>query len=103
VLIAPAVAQMFTDESLRAIAVPVLVIGADRDTVAPIATNAARFAEMIPSAQSVRLAAAHYTFLSECGPAGPPALCTDPPGVERNAVHAAAAARAGDFFDRVLH
>ena len=102
VLIAPAVAQMFTDESLRGIAVPTLVIGAERDTVAPIATNAARFAEMIPGAKLVRLDSGHYTFLSECGPAGPPPLCSDPAGVDRKVVHADAAARAADFFNRVL-
>jgi predicted dienelactone hydrolase len=102
VLIAPAVAQMFTDDSLRGIAVPTLVIGAERDTVAPIATNAARFAEMIPGAKLVRLESGHYTFLSECGPAGPPPLCTDPAGVDRKVVHADAAALAADFFNRVL-
>ena len=91
-----------TDESLRGIAVPTLVIGAERDTVAPIATNAARFAEMIPGATLVRLDSGHYTFLSECGPAGPPPLCSDPAGVDRKVVHADAAARAADFFNRVL-
>jgi predicted dienelactone hydrolase len=102
VLIAPAMAQIFTDQSLRGVSVPVLVIGAEQDTVAPIATNAARFAEMIPGAQLVRLESAHYTFLSECGPAGPPPLCSDPAGVDRKVVHADAAGRAVDFFNRVL-
>ena len=102
VLIGPALANIFTAESLRAIDVPVLVIGGDADAVAPIATNAARYAEMIRGATLVEVHSAHYTFLGECGPAGPKPLCTDPPGVDRKAVHADAAARAGDFFNRVL-
>jgi predicted dienelactone hydrolase len=99
--LAPAVLHAFTPESLRALRAPVLVIGATEDRIAPATTNAAYLAETSPGAVRVDLRAAHYSFLSECGPAGPRPLCTDPEGVDRGAVHQEASTRAIGFFDRV--
>jgi predicted dienelactone hydrolase len=105
VAIAPAVTHAFTPESLRAIRVPLLVIGGDADRTAPVATNAAHLAESVPGASLVRMAAGHYTFLAECTPAGRGRLgdlCADPPGADRAAAHRDAGDRAVAFFNRTL-
>lgn len=64
--------------------------------------NADRYARRIPSATAMSVpGAAHYTFLDSCTPLGKrtlPALCVDGPGVDRDAIHAAAVRDAIGFF-----
>ena len=105
VAVAPAVTHAFTPASLRAIAVPVMVVGGDADRTAPVATNAAHLAASVPGAALVHTPAAHYTFLAECTPAGRARLaelCADPAGADRAAVHRDVADRVVAFFDRTL-
>ncbi len=105
VAIAPAVTHAFTPASLHAIGTPMLILGGDSDTTAPVATNAAHLAEGVPGATLVRVRAAHYSFLAECTPAGRERLgylCADPTGVDRAEVHRDVADRAIAFFNRAL-
>lgn len=101
VLIAPALAQAFTDDSLLRIGAPVLIIGGDADTTAPISTNARRLAGKIRNSrmETVR-GAQHYSFLDECAPKARRwvAACKDGPGVNRGAGHDEVADYAAKFF-----
>jgi predicted dienelactone hydrolase len=94
VAIAPAIAQMFTTDSLEAITVDMLVLVGDADDVAPAATNAERIAEHVQKARLETFpGATHYTFLNECTARGRRfvRVCRDGPSVNRAAVHDAAA------------
>ena len=82
-------------------------VGADR--VLPVSWNAGRIRALplLPRtpAYSVVPNAGHLVFLSPCARAfkvEAPALCSDPPGVDRQAVHARIVADAIRFFSRVF-
>jgi predicted dienelactone hydrolase len=100
--IAPAVAQAVTIPSMQAIRIPVRIVYGSNDTTVAPAFNAERYARWIPHAAAMTVhGAAHYTFLDTCTPLGKhilPAICVDPPGVDRDAAHAAVARDAIDFF-----
>lgn len=101
VLIAPALAQAITDDSLLKISAPVLVIAGDADAVAPVETNASRFAKKIRTSQYQLIAGAqHYSFLDACSPKKSKrvAVCTDLPGFSRPAAHDEVATLAARFF-----
>jgi predicted dienelactone hydrolase len=100
--IAPAVAQAVTIASLQAIRTPVRIVHGSNDTTVAPAFNADYYVRWIPHATAMTVpGAAHYTFLDTCTPLGErnlPAICVDAPGVDRDAVHAAVARDALDFF-----
>jgi predicted dienelactone hydrolase len=101
VLIAPALAQAITDESLLRISAPVLVIAASADSIAPAATNARRFADKIRTSTYRSFdSARHFAFLNECSPKGGKRIpvCRDAPGVDRSAIHDEAALLAVNHF-----
>jgi predicted dienelactone hydrolase len=101
VLIAPAPAQAFTDDSLLKTGARALIIGGDADTMAPIATNAKRLAgKLRNSRMEIVKGAQHNSFLDECAPKARRwiAACKDAPGVNRGAIHAEAADMAAKFF-----
>jgi predicted dienelactone hydrolase len=104
--IAPALGPAFVAESLKKISLPVEIVAGMGDSVVPPATSAEMFAATIPSAKITLLpGVGHYTFLETCTAQGKkwrPDLCTDAPGVDRNAVHARTAAMAVTFFDNNL-
>ncbi|MEL6364926.1 MAG: prolyl oligopeptidase family serine peptidase [Pseudomonadota bacterium] len=94
VALAPALGQMMSDDSLRAMETPLLVIGGGRDQVAPVATNARRIADEAPGATLTVIGdAGHYSFLNACTARGRRfvAVCRDAEGVDRSAVHDQAA------------
>ena len=101
---APAVGPAFTEATLHAIAVPVLIVTAKADAVTPPATNALRYARFIPGAQLLTVPgnANHFTFGSECTEEGRRALdaCRDGEGTDRTQVHELVAQRMLEFFDR---
>ncbi|TPV93178.1 MAG: alpha/beta fold hydrolase [Myxococcales bacterium FL481] len=67
VLLAPALGQAFSPESLANIQVPVLVIAGEDDRIAPSRTNAGPLAEWIPHAEFKSMRGAnHYAFLNRC-------------------------------------
>ncbi|MEO0996933.1 MAG: alpha/beta fold hydrolase, partial [Pseudomonadota bacterium] len=92
VVLAPALAQAFSDDSLAEIATPTLIVAGSDDRVAPVETNAARLARLIPGAQLRTIDGAnHYAFLNRCNERGRrfvPA-CGDG-AVDRSSVHAQA-------------
>jgi predicted dienelactone hydrolase len=102
--IAPALGPAFPPEGLKKITIPVqIVAGIDDDSV-PVASSARYFAAQIPGSKLVLLpnGVQHYQFLALCTPAGRqtlPLLCTDKPGVNREALHKSTAAAAIQFFE----
>ncbi|HZI63795.1 MAG TPA: peptidase, partial [Thermoanaerobaculia bacterium] len=102
--LAPAVVRAFSVASLRRVEVPVLVVGAEADSIAPPATNADFVHANLPSSQLLRLqAVGHYTFLSGCTADGRrqlAPLCGEREGVRREAIHEQVAAAVDAFFAR---
>ncbi len=106
VAIAPAAGMSQTEESLRSISIPTLIIVGHRDTTAPPASNANRVAGFIPgSRMDVLPGVGHYTFMAECGIAGrivSASLCVEEEGVSRSDIHRRVAKDALEFFDATL-
>ena len=104
--LAPALGFAFTPESLHHIRLPVAIVVGAADPIAPAAGNADAIKAGIRGAREVVLPnVAHYTFLDTCTPDGKaqlPTFCVDPPGVNRDAVHAEAAGLAVQFFGKTL-
>jgi predicted dienelactone hydrolase len=104
--IAPALGPTFQPESLRKISTPVEIVAGTADKNVPIASSAQFFAREIPHAKLTLLhGVGHYTFLAICGPSGTksrPDLCTDGPGIDRDAIHTKVAQMAVDFFKATL-
>jgi predicted dienelactone hydrolase len=101
--IAPALGPAFSPAALARISIPVEIVAGAADPIAPPADNAEYFARHIRGAKLFILpgGVAHYTFLDMCAPGGKrglPTYCDDPPGVDRNSVHARVAAMAARFF-----
>jgi predicted dienelactone hydrolase len=104
--IAPAVAETQTADSLHAIRIPVEIAVGAADPIAPPGNNADWLRANIRGARETVLPnVSHYTFLDTCTAAGKsrmPLLCTDPAGVDRDAVHAQVSALAVTFFKRAF-
>jgi predicted dienelactone hydrolase len=104
--IAPALGSGFTPNGLRHVNVPVQIVAGEGDVIAPLATNARRYASLVPGARLTVLpgAVGHYVFLHECSLRGRDALpiCRDAPGVDRAAVHRTVREQALQFFDSML-
>lgn len=105
--IAPALGFTQTPESLHSIRMPVEIVVGSADPMAPAATNANLIKANVRGARETILPnVAHYTFLDTCTDAGKQAFsafCTDPAGVDRDAVHAQVAAMAAQFFAKAFH
>ncbi|MCB2098668.1 MAG: alpha/beta fold hydrolase [Parvularculaceae bacterium] len=103
VLIAPALAQALTDESLLTVTAPTLVIGASADEIAPPATNAKRIAGKFRRARYEEMdGARHYSFLNICAPKKMRRIriCRDAPGYDRSAGHDKVADLADQHFQQ---
>lgn len=105
--IAPALGPAFPAEGLKRIAIPVEIVAGIEDDNVPIGSSAKYFAVHIPGSKLVLLQGGvqHYQFLGSCTAAGRqslPLLCTDKPGVNRDAIHETTAAMAVKFFDSEL-
>ena len=102
---APALAQVFTDESLESINTPYLTIVGTEDKVAPASTNAEHLASRIKGAELIKINGAnHYAFLNLCNRRGQKyvAVCKDEKGFERSNIHAQSLAEASAFFSETL-
>ncbi|HEY6290928.1 MAG TPA: hypothetical protein VI455_05105 [Terriglobia bacterium] len=93
----------FTAASLEKITIPAEIVAGASDENAPIGSSAKYFAAHIPGAKLTILpgAVGHYVFLNACTDEARrtlPILCTDAPGVDREAIHAQAAGMALSFF-----
>jgi predicted dienelactone hydrolase len=105
--IAPALGIALTQESLRAIRVPVDEVVGAADPIAPAKDNADWIRANGHGVRETVLpgGVGHYTFLDTCTAAGKQQLgvyCEDAAGVSRDAVHAQVAGMAVEFFDRAL-
>jgi predicted dienelactone hydrolase/apolipoprotein N-acyltransferase len=105
--IAPALGAVFVPDSLTKIAVPVEIVAGSADPIEPVAGNAKYFAAHIPGSRLVLFpGAGHYTFSATCtadGRRAQPALCIDPPGIDRHRIHQRTADLAVTFFSRRLN
>lgn len=92
VALSPAVGQGFDKKGLAGIGIPVLIIGAENDVIAPPKTNALHYAQNIQGAKVEILPGlvGHYVFLNECTDFGREVasfICTDDVTVNREAIH----------------
>jgi len=99
---APGPAPSFTPESLGAISIPVAIVTGSADEIAPSASGAEALGKAIPHA-TVKLfpRAGHFVFFGTCTAVGRlviGAVCRDPDGTDRDAVHAETTRLALDFF-----
>jgi predicted dienelactone hydrolase len=105
--IAPAMGMAFTDESLRAMRLPVEMVVGKEDPIAPARENDDWIRLNVRGARETILphGVMHYTFLDTCTPDGKSKLttyCSDNAGVNRDAVHAQVSEMAAKFFDKAL-
>jgi predicted dienelactone hydrolase len=100
--IAPALGEAFDPASFDDVTIPISLLAGEADVTAPVGTNIHRIAGFMPKATVTMVpGASHYTFLDTCRPDVVERLariCQDGAGVDRDAVHALAAAQARDFF-----
>ena len=106
-VMAPALGYVFDRAGLSKVEVPVRLYRPTADEVLIHPWNAERIAQMLPRPPEYRLieGAGHFVFLAPCPAvlaARVPQICTDPPGVDRAAVHARVNAEMIEFFRRTL-
>jgi predicted dienelactone hydrolase len=104
--IAPALGEAFDSTSFVDVEIPVSLAAGTADVTAPPDTNIYRVARLLrgPNVTMVQ-GASHNTFLDICVPQVVDQLaivCTDGPGVDRDAIHEQTAHRILDFFDQAL-
>lgn len=105
--IAPVLGGAFTPTGLAEISIPVALVVGEADTLAPIVTNAQRFANGIRQAELTILSGqvGHYTFLSQSTHQGKevlPRYCVDHASVDRGSVHKQVEQMAIRFFAQHL-
>ncbi len=102
-VMAPAIIQALTPESLATIKAPVAIILGDADVVAPPSTNGLVAARTIPGVELKALpGVGHYDFLSTCTPFGLAHVPVCSAKVPQDATHKAAIDMAVAFLDRAL-
>jgi len=107
-VMSPAIGQAFpAKENFKDVTVPVYIVVAAKDAIAPLKTNAAHYAKLISKSQYKVLGgeAGHYVFLNEAKEGlkqEAPTLFNDPPGVNRKAVHDEALRLAVEHFGKTL-
>lgn len=99
---APGPGPAFIPESLGKIPIPVAIVSGSADEVVPPASGAEALGKAIPHA-TLKLFpdAGHFVFVATCTAVGRVfirAVCRDPDGIDRDAVHAATIRLALEFF-----
>lgn len=109
-VMSPALGQAFpVKESVNKITIPVYIVGAGNDQIAPLKTNAAHYATLIHGSRYTVVggpSAGHYVFLNEAKQSlkdEVPLIFNDAPGVSRNATHQQTLQLALDHFVKTLH
>jgi predicted dienelactone hydrolase len=92
VALSPAIGQGFDKKGLSGIRIPVFIVGAENDVIAPLKTNAAHYAQNIRGSKVTILPGqvGHYVFLNECTDFGKEVanfICSDDGSVNREAIH----------------
>ncbi len=106
-LMAPALGYVFDRAALAKVTVPVRLYRPSADELLAHPWNAERIAEMLPKPPEYQVldSAGHFVFLAPCSSAFAalvPIICTDPPSIDRNAIHMRLNAEMIDFFRRTL-
>ena len=107
-VMSPAVGQAFpSKDNFKDVTIPVYIVAASKDQIAPLKTNAAHYAKMIKSAQYKTLGteAGHYVFLNDAKETlkkEAPIFFVDKPDVNRKAIHEQALELALDHFRKTL-
>lgn len=107
-VMSPAVGQTFpTKENFKDVTVPVYIVAAANDQMAPLKTNAAHYAKMISASHYKTLGgeAGHYVFLNEAKDfmkKDAPLFFADAPGVNRKEIHDEVLQLAADHFTKTL-
>ncbi|MBI3497781.1 MAG: hypothetical protein HY058_10810 [Proteobacteria bacterium] len=107
IVMAPALGFVFDAAGLASIKVPLRIYQAQADEVLPGQWNAERLGRLMPNAPEYQVlpGAGHFVFIAPCSEEmarRAPAICTDPPGIDRAAIHARLNAEIVDFFQRTL-
>ncbi len=102
VLLDPALGSAVRQDSLQAIALPTLFVGAKHSEILPWESHGARYVAALPNARTLLLQGeeGHFVFLTPCRydvKVFGIALCEDRPGVDRSAVQAAISQTVLDF------
>jgi predicted dienelactone hydrolase len=103
-VMSPAIGQTFpAKENFKNVSVPVYIVAAGSDQIAPLKTNASHYAAMIVTSQYkiIGSQAGHYVFLNEATDGlknEAPLFFTDPPGVDRKLIHEQVLKLAIDHF-----
>jgi predicted dienelactone hydrolase len=104
--IAPALGQAASQESLKALTVPVRIVAGANDVNVPLRTNFEYLLAAIPKSSGALIPnAAHYSFLPVCTSefaTRRPALCQEASGTDRATFHRIAVGDARTFFDSNL-
>jgi predicted dienelactone hydrolase len=106
-VMAPALGYLFDKAGLADVKVPIRLYRAGADEVLRHPWNAERVRQMLPTPPDdvVIEGAGHYVFLAPCPPALAariPAICIDPPGIDRRAIHQQLDADMVAFFRKTL-
>jgi predicted dienelactone hydrolase len=105
-MMASGVAAGFDAQSLKNITAPMIFDTAKSDPVLAPQAGSSLLAQRIPGAREIVREVGHFSYGPACRPiigkllAGQ--VCTDPDGVDRNAVHAKVVKDATDFFNLQL-
>ncbi|QZA77715.1 hypothetical protein K4H28_15835 [Deefgea tanakiae] len=102
-LLNTALGHVFTSDGVAQIDIPLHIVVAAGDQIAPAKSNGMYLAQLIPAAKLTVLdeAVNHYVYLCEATPAGKqylPELCCDDAMVERRLIHQQTAELAVSFF-----
>jgi len=107
-VMSPAIGHAFPGKmNFKDVVVPVCIVAAGKDRIAPLQTNAAHYAAMIERSQYhvVGTEAGHYVFLNEAKEglkSQAPVFFQDPAGVDRRSIHQQTLTLALEHFNKVL-
>lgn len=104
VVAAPGLGFTFTAEGLAAVTAPVQLWTGAADSSVPTATNAGWVRDALGGRAELHVVpgADHFSFLVPCGLGGPPLLCRDANGFDRNRFHAVMNQAVVKFFQSKL-
>ncbi len=107
-LLAPALGNLFDEQSLQSIRSPIYIIASERDRIVPLDTNAKRFAAAIRQAQLKILPGEvdHFVYLNRPSVVGKRFLgrkiWQDPQNIDRKSIHEDIGRTAVSFFKQHL-
>lgn len=103
VLMAPGLGFMFSRKTLQSVTRPVLIYRAANDQAIRHPFSEEWIAEALGRKPEYHVVPGpHLIFLAPCAPGRADEICRDPPGIDREAVHATINAGMLDFFGRTL-